>query len=309
MASVNFQDWLRELQHLPSSSSQWEHARQFIEHATQIIAEKEDERNQAANLLGAIGDISEKFSDSLRFLSIKEDLALLRPACLPSDIPAAMMAISVLEESLVEFEAFKATNPSLVELIQEADSVTNYYRALRELLEEHKPPEGSESMSPSAELPDEASIASTDELESDEDVETDESGADVSAIRVDGAQNKDKDVARDSYECETAGLIAGENEQLENLGIDATAHPQSEMNGAEHRYEGSAREETKIAEQQHCPEDVASENDNVTLSESNELTEKRDATPVSSDEPIESVLHKDSPIGVDPTVRTTKEPS
>ena len=153
-------------------------------------------------------------------------------------------------------------------------------------------------MSPSEKLPEKSSIANADEIESDEDVEIEESSSDVSAYQQDGPQNTDKDAAieeeRHSYEI--TRHTAGEDEQVESSGINATDNSQSELNGAERRSEGAAQEAAHIAEQQVCPEDVASESGDEILSERNELPEKRHETPVSSDEPIENDLHQESSI-------------
>ena len=139
MESVDFQKWLSELRGLPSSAAQWENARQFIDDATLIISEKETERNQIDELIGTIDDIAKRFSSNLEFLSIYDELASLNAAAI-SDMQRVEEALSKFENSLIEFGAFRDTNPPLAELIQAAEHVTGHFRVLEELLARHQPP-------------------------------------------------------------------------------------------------------------------------------------------------------------------------
>ena len=73
MSSVDFPQWLDQLRELPASAPQWEHVRQFIDDANKVVNEKETQRNQVKELVSAVGDIGERFSDDLLFLGIAQD--------------------------------------------------------------------------------------------------------------------------------------------------------------------------------------------------------------------------------------------
>ena len=150
MSSVDFSQWLDQLRKLPTSGPQWEHAKQFIDDATEIITEKETQRNRIEELVSAADDISERFSGELGFLGVAPDAVSWPDVRVPSDPHMILEAISQLESSLVEFR--EARSISLETLQQAAVLVRHNLEALNEHIAEAQSPEQVEASSSAVDI-------------------------------------------------------------------------------------------------------------------------------------------------------------
>lgn len=179
MASVDFQEWINELRELPSGASQWEFVSRFIEEVGQIAAEKEIERNRFAEVVGAIGDVIDEFSEVLEFLKLQEGLSSLKTASSQCDVKNVLAVIKSFKASLVDYLAAKEAlnNPrdheflirNVAKLEQAAEMSRAHYNALRDLLEDRLHPDGQQSDSAADDEPSNTFIESVpDEVETRE---------------------------------------------------------------------------------------------------------------------------------------------
>ena len=269
MGCVDFQKWLSELRDLPSSAPQWERASQFIDSATQVIADKEIERNQTVILVGAIGDIIKRFSVNLKFLSIHDELASWIPVRLPSNIRTIMEAISEFEVNLINFEAFKDTDPPLVELNQAADSVTSHFRTLYELLTESQSFKDSDSISSGEESPDTFSIAPIDEVEEGANSKIDEPETLIYERQPNGGQSTEKEISVDEegHPSEAVKPLASEDEHVESSSIEALDMPMPKLADIERDIDKASPETGCISEEPDCREVVVDKYDEVASDE------------------------------------------
>ncbi len=156
MNSVDFSQWLDQLRELPTSASQWEHAKQFINDVAKIVEKKETQRSQIKELTSAVRDISERFSDELTFLGITPDTLSWPNLMSPSDPYMILEVISQLESSLIEFQG--ARSVSLETLQKAAASVGRNVEALKEHMAEAQSGDPVEAGSRAADIVDESTI-------------------------------------------------------------------------------------------------------------------------------------------------------
>ena len=155
MGSVDFQKWINELREMPSGASQWELASQFIEEMTQVVAEKETERNRRAEVVCAIGDIISEFSEELEFLKLQDGLSSLNTASAQDNVENVLEVIESLKTSLVDYKAAREMLDNsrdheflirnVAKLEQAAESSWTHYNALNDLLEERSHPDDQQS--------------------------------------------------------------------------------------------------------------------------------------------------------------------
>ena len=132
MVTVVFSEWLDELRELPSSAPQWENASQFIEDAREIIKQKDRERTRLAKLVEVVANITEEFSNELRFLDQHVNIPSTYAAVPPSSGQNALDAANELKEAL---EDFRRDREISFELLQEAAGrVQQSVLSLNELL-------------------------------------------------------------------------------------------------------------------------------------------------------------------------------
>ena len=132
MDSVDFSLWLDKLRKLPSNAPQWHDAGEFVDTLAQIIAEKEFERARTDELIEAVTEIKERFSEELIFLGIDVEAVLRLPTSPPEHTPGILAITSRLENSLIEFREAKST--TFERLRMAAENVQSHVSTLSEAL-------------------------------------------------------------------------------------------------------------------------------------------------------------------------------
>ena len=132
MDSVDFSVWLDRLKNLPIDAPQWEHAGAFADTLAQIIAEKELERARSNELIEAVTEIKERYSDELVFLGIDIEGTLRLPTSPPEDTRAILAMTSKLDNSLIELR--EAKSKTFEHLRMAAESVQSHLSTLSDAL-------------------------------------------------------------------------------------------------------------------------------------------------------------------------------
>jgi hypothetical protein len=125
MQEAFFSQWIDHLKALPAAAPQWEQAPDFIASITEILKEKEDERNRAEALNTAFAQIREEFADELAFFQwdlSSWSAAHLRPqrqagqaAATDSEITELLRLTEGLQSLLTDYRAVHQIAPVVSE--------------------------------------------------------------------------------------------------------------------------------------------------------------------------------------------------